>query len=182
MNVSLTCSCRYAVEALPIWIIIGTVGGLAALSIVRAVHAPSVQWTSAYSVSMVLALVTNPATSEDNPTPWNRIKQDEGVKLLQVNQTFDKKCVDLFASYRILLIARAGGAETSTKEMADAIVCLYPSCTSTCRIPHLPHPWCDLSARRSGTSTVDVGGSAPSFTDAPAYTTPHVYSTAIELY
>ncbi|KAL1741904.1 hypothetical protein HDZ31DRAFT_66482 [Schizophyllum fasciatum] len=63
----------YAVEALPIWIIIGTVGGLAALSIVRAVHAPSVQWT------------------KDNPTPWNRIKQDEGVKLLQVNQTFDKK-------------------------------------------------------------------------------------------
>ena len=63
----------YAVEALPIWIIVGTVGGLACLSIYRAVQAPSVTWT------------------KENPTPWNRIKQDERVKLLQVNQTFDKK-------------------------------------------------------------------------------------------
>ncbi|TRM68518.1 hypothetical protein BD626DRAFT_565350 [Schizophyllum amplum] len=63
----------YAVEALPIWIIIGTVIGIGGLSIYRAVQAPSVTWTKA------------------NPTPWNRIKPDERVKLMEVNQKMGKK-------------------------------------------------------------------------------------------
>ena len=28
-----------------------------------------------------------------NPTPWNTIKQDEGTKLIEVNQKFDKRSV-----------------------------------------------------------------------------------------
>ena len=96
-------SCRYAVEALPIWIIVGTVGGLACLSIYRAVQAPSVTWTSEYLGASLGSSSLTPI-SEENPTPWNRIKQDERVKLLQVNQTFDKKCVVsyLFLRHHIL--------------------------------------------------------------------------------
>jgi len=29
--------------------------------------------------------------TKSNPTPWNTIKQDEGTKLLSVNQKFDKR-------------------------------------------------------------------------------------------
>ena len=64
---------------------------------------------------------------EENPTPWNRIKQDEGVKLLQVNQTFDKKCAVFFRLYRILLNTWPDGAETSTKDTAGLLACRYLS-------------------------------------------------------
>lgn len=33
-----------------------------------------------------------------NPTPWNDIKADEGVKLVQINHKFDKAWVLLFIS------------------------------------------------------------------------------------
>ncbi|KAN0131041.1 hypothetical protein V8E53_010950 [Lactarius tabidus] len=62
----------WAIEAVPIYVVIGAVvvGGTWYLG--RLAHGPHVVWTKA------------------NPTPWNTVKQDENVKMMAVNQKFEK--------------------------------------------------------------------------------------------
>ncbi|TFY82525.1 hypothetical protein EWM64_g1491 [Hericium alpestre] len=62
----------FAVEAIPIYAVVGfvVVGGTWYLS--RLARGPAVVWTRA------------------NPTPWNTVEQDENVKIMSVNQKFDK--------------------------------------------------------------------------------------------
>lgn len=62
----------FAMEAIPIYAIIGGVCLGASWYLVRLARGPQVIWT------------------KDNPTPWNNVKQDENVKMLSVNQKFDK--------------------------------------------------------------------------------------------
>ncbi|KAI0698868.1 hypothetical protein BC835DRAFT_1333002 [Cytidiella melzeri] len=62
----------FAVEATPIYAVVGAVVVGAGWYLVRLARGPAVVWT------------------KDNPTPWNDIKPNEGTKLLTVNQTFDK--------------------------------------------------------------------------------------------
>lgn len=42
--------------------------------------------------------------TKSNPTPWNNVKQDENVKLMAVNQKFDKR----FVSW-VLLVGMTSG-------------------------------------------------------------------------
>ncbi|KZT13109.1 uncharacterized protein LAESUDRAFT_669430 [Laetiporus sulphureus 93-53] len=62
----------FAVEATPIFAVVGAViiGGTWYLT--RLARGPTVVWT------------------KENPTPWNDIQPNEGTKLLTVNQHFDK--------------------------------------------------------------------------------------------
>ncbi|PIL36685.1 transporter [Ganoderma sinense ZZ0214-1] len=62
----------FAVEATPIYAIVGVVIVGAGWYLTRLARGPSVVWT------------------KENPTPWNSIKPDEGTKLLTVNHHFDK--------------------------------------------------------------------------------------------
>ncbi|KAJ3503398.1 hypothetical protein NLJ89_g8452 [Agrocybe chaxingu] len=62
----------FAVEAIPIYVIIGGVLTGATWYMSRLAFGPNIVWT------------------KSNPTPWNSIKPDEGTKLVQVNQKFDK--------------------------------------------------------------------------------------------
>jgi len=63
----------WAVEAVPIYAVIGlTVCGATWFLFGHLARGPSVVWT------------------KSNPTPWNEVKQDENVKLMAVNQKFDK--------------------------------------------------------------------------------------------
>ncbi|KAJ3510037.1 hypothetical protein NMY22_g16098 [Coprinellus aureogranulatus] len=62
----------FAVEAIPIYVIIGGVVAGASWYLTRLATGPTIVWT------------------KKNPTPWNTIKPDEGTKLVQVNQKFDK--------------------------------------------------------------------------------------------
>ncbi|TFK74436.1 hypothetical protein BDN72DRAFT_53563 [Pluteus cervinus] len=60
----------YAVEAIPIYVIIGGVMVGATWYVGRLALGPSVVWT------------------KTNPTPWNTVKPDENTKLGAVNQKF----------------------------------------------------------------------------------------------
>ncbi|CAL1702058.1 unnamed protein product [Somion occarium] len=62
----------FAIEALPIWAIVGVVLGGGTWYLTRLARGPTIVWT------------------RDNPTPWNDIKPDEGTKLITVNQHFEK--------------------------------------------------------------------------------------------
>ncbi|RPD62042.1 hypothetical protein L226DRAFT_613372 [Lentinus tigrinus ALCF2SS1-7] len=62
----------FAVEAIPIYTIIGVVLAGGSWYLTRLARGPNVVWT------------------KENPTPWNDIKPDEGTKLLTVNQHFEK--------------------------------------------------------------------------------------------
>ncbi|TFK29330.1 hypothetical protein FA15DRAFT_664262 [Coprinopsis marcescibilis] len=62
----------FAVEAIPIYVIIGGVVVGASWYLKRLATGHSVVW------------------SKNNPTPWNSIQQDQGTKMLEVNQKFDK--------------------------------------------------------------------------------------------
>ncbi|KAI0347004.1 hypothetical protein BDW22DRAFT_484564 [Trametopsis cervina] len=62
----------YAVEAIPIYAVVSLVVVGAGWYVSRLARGPTVIWT------------------KENPTPWNDIKQDEGTKLLTVNQHFEK--------------------------------------------------------------------------------------------
>lgn len=66
----------YSHDVLPLAVLIGGVAGGVGFFSYRAAHAPDVVWNS-----------------KRNPTPWNAIKDDEGVKLIQINvrrlATFD---------------------------------------------------------------------------------------------
>ncbi|KAF9482005.1 hypothetical protein BDN70DRAFT_875637 [Pholiota conissans] len=62
----------FAVEAIPIYVIIGGVLTGASWYMYRLAMGPTIVW------------------SKNNPTPWNTIKPDEGTKMLSVNQKFDK--------------------------------------------------------------------------------------------
>lgn len=62
----------FAVEAIPIIAIMGvTVTGVG-FYLTRLARGPNVVW------------------SRSNPQPWNTIEQDQGYKLVSVNQKFDK--------------------------------------------------------------------------------------------
>ncbi|KAK7696576.1 hypothetical protein QCA50_001234 [Cerrena zonata] len=62
----------FAVEALPIYGVVGIVVAGGSWYLYRLAKGPNVIWT------------------HSNPTPWNDIKPNEGTKLLTVNQHFDK--------------------------------------------------------------------------------------------
>ncbi|KAF9057500.1 hypothetical protein BJ165DRAFT_1420902 [Panaeolus papilionaceus] len=62
----------FAVEAVPIYVIIGGVMVGATWYLGRLATGPNVVWTKA------------------NPTPWNTVKPDENTKLMSVNQKFEK--------------------------------------------------------------------------------------------
>ncbi|PPQ77297.1 hypothetical protein CVT25_010879 [Psilocybe cyanescens] len=62
----------FAVEAIPIYVIIGGVMVGATWYMARLATGPTVVWT------------------KSNPTPWNTIKPDEGTKIMSVNQKFEK--------------------------------------------------------------------------------------------
>jgi hypothetical protein len=48
----------------------------------------------AYNITFLKVVWT-----KENPTPWNTVQQDQGTKLLSVNQKFDKQCVYIFLGY-----------------------------------------------------------------------------------
>lgn len=62
----------FAIEAIPIYVIIGGVVAGATWYLGRLAMGPTVVWT------------------KSNPTPWNTIKPEENTKLLTVQQKFDK--------------------------------------------------------------------------------------------
>ncbi|KAF9008841.1 hypothetical protein BDQ17DRAFT_1236739 [Cyathus striatus] len=62
----------FAVEAIPIYVIIGGVVAGATWYVTRLAFGPTIIWT------------------RSNPTPWNSIQPDESTKLMNVNQKFDK--------------------------------------------------------------------------------------------
>ncbi|KAF8639730.1 hypothetical protein AX17_000992 [Amanita inopinata Kibby_2008] len=67
----------FAVEAIPIYVIIGGVLTGATWYLGRLALGPSIIWT------------------KSNPTPWNTVKPEENTKMLAVNQKFDKQFVRL---------------------------------------------------------------------------------------
>ncbi|KII95960.1 hypothetical protein PLICRDRAFT_97080 [Plicaturopsis crispa FD-325 SS-3] len=62
----------FAIEAIPMYAIIGIAVGGASWYVYRLAMGPQVVWT------------------RSNPTPWNSIKQEENTKLMSVNQKFEK--------------------------------------------------------------------------------------------
>ncbi|TCD70459.1 hypothetical protein EIP91_003220 [Steccherinum ochraceum] len=62
----------FAVEALPIYAVVGIVVAGGSWYLTRLARGPTIVWT------------------KENPTPWNDIKPNEGTKLVTVNQHFDK--------------------------------------------------------------------------------------------
>ncbi|KAI0723491.1 hypothetical protein C8Q76DRAFT_723088 [Earliella scabrosa] len=62
----------FAVEAIPIYAVVGIVVAGGSWYLARLARGPTVVWT------------------KENPTPWNDIKPDENTKILTVNQHFDK--------------------------------------------------------------------------------------------
>ncbi|KAJ3935628.1 MAG: hypothetical protein NXY57DRAFT_887428 [Lentinula lateritia] len=65
----------FAVEAVPIYTIVGGVVLGASWYLYRLAMGPTIQWT------------------KTNPTPWNDIRPHQGTKLLQVQSKFDQQCV-----------------------------------------------------------------------------------------
>ncbi|CAK5262674.1 unnamed protein product [Mycena citricolor] len=63
-----------AVEALPIVMLVGGIVSFASFFAYRSAMGPSIQWTK--------------------NEPWNSIKPDEGVKMVQVNHKFEKRRVE----------------------------------------------------------------------------------------
>ncbi|KAL0949815.1 hypothetical protein HGRIS_009850 [Hohenbuehelia grisea] len=62
----------YAVEAVPIYAIIGAVVAGGSWYLWRLSQGPNVVWT------------------KNNPTPWNTVQPDQNTKLMAVNQKFEK--------------------------------------------------------------------------------------------
>ncbi|KIY48758.1 hypothetical protein FISHEDRAFT_73344 [Fistulina hepatica ATCC 64428] len=62
----------YAVEAIPIYVILGTTVVGASWYLTRLARGSQVVWT------------------KNNPTPWNTIQSNENTKFLTVNQKFEK--------------------------------------------------------------------------------------------
>lgn len=62
----------FAIEAIPLYAVIGLTVGGAAWYLTRLARGPTVVWT------------------KSNPTPWNDVKPDENVKMLDVNNRFSK--------------------------------------------------------------------------------------------
>ncbi|EIM88305.1 uncharacterized protein STEHIDRAFT_167618 [Stereum hirsutum FP-91666 SS1] len=63
----------WAIEATPIFAIVGMVVAGGGWYLSRLATGPAVVWTKA------------------NPTPWNNVEQNEQVKMMSVNQRFDKR-------------------------------------------------------------------------------------------
>ncbi|KAJ3851474.1 hypothetical protein EV368DRAFT_43101 [Lentinula lateritia] len=63
----------FAVEAVPIYTIVGGVVVGASWYLYRLAMGPTIQWT------------------KTNPTPWNDIRPYQGTKLLQVQSKFDQR-------------------------------------------------------------------------------------------
>jgi len=62
----------FAIEAIPIYAVIGMAVTGASWYLLRLAHGPTVVWT------------------RNNPTPWNTVKPEENTKLMAVNQKFEK--------------------------------------------------------------------------------------------
>ncbi|KAH9987898.1 hypothetical protein BJV74DRAFT_773704 [Russula compacta] len=71
----------WAVEAIPIYCVVGATVLGCGWYLTHLARGPHVIWT------------------KSNPTPWNNVKQDENVKLMSVNQKFEKRFVS-WCSYR----------------------------------------------------------------------------------
>lgn len=62
----------FAIEAIPIYAVIGVALGGASWYMTRLATRPDVIW------------------SKSNPQPWNSVQQDQNTKLMSVNQKFEK--------------------------------------------------------------------------------------------
>ncbi|KAI9455791.1 hypothetical protein BJY52DRAFT_1278636 [Lactarius psammicola] len=62
----------WAVEAIPIYVVVGAVVAGGSWYLTRLARGPHIIWT------------------KSNPTPWNDVKPDENVKMMSVNQKFEK--------------------------------------------------------------------------------------------
>ncbi|KIK99717.1 hypothetical protein PAXRUDRAFT_822487 [Paxillus rubicundulus Ve08.2h10] len=62
----------YAIEAIPLYAVIGLAVGGATWYLSRLARGPTVVWT------------------KNNPTPWNDVKPDENTKLMDVQGRFSK--------------------------------------------------------------------------------------------
>ncbi|KDR83500.1 hypothetical protein GALMADRAFT_235677 [Galerina marginata CBS 339.88] len=62
----------FAIEAIPMYVIIGGVIVGASWYTYRLATGPTIIWT------------------KSNPTPWNTVKPDENTKMMSVNQKFEK--------------------------------------------------------------------------------------------
>ncbi|TDL29804.1 Aldo/keto reductase [Rickenella mellea] len=67
----------FAIEAIPIYAVIGLAVGGAGWYLARLATRPDVIWT------------------KSNPQPWNTVKQTDNIKLMAVNQKFDKSALHL---------------------------------------------------------------------------------------
>jgi len=62
----------FAIEAIPIYAVVGIAVTGASWYLYRLSQGPYVVWT------------------KNNPQPWNTIKQDENIKMMTVNQKFER--------------------------------------------------------------------------------------------
>ncbi|KAI5982284.1 hypothetical protein EDC04DRAFT_2844394 [Pisolithus marmoratus] len=62
----------FAIEAIPLYAVMGLAVGGATWYLTRLARGPTVVWT------------------KSNPTPWNDVKPDENVKMMDVNNRFPK--------------------------------------------------------------------------------------------
>ncbi|KAH7888078.1 hypothetical protein F5I97DRAFT_948924 [Phlebopus sp. FC_14] len=62
----------FAIEAIPIYAVIGLAVGGASWYLTRLARGPTVVWT------------------KSNPTPWNDVQPDENTKMMDVNKRFAK--------------------------------------------------------------------------------------------
>jgi len=62
----------FAIEAIPIYAVVGVAVAGAGWYLTRLARGPDVVWT------------------KSNPTPWNTVKPDENTKIMSVNQKFEK--------------------------------------------------------------------------------------------
>ncbi|KIM67746.1 hypothetical protein SCLCIDRAFT_20769 [Scleroderma citrinum Foug A] len=62
----------FAIEAIPIYAVIGLAVGGAGWYLTRLARGPTIVWT------------------KNNPTPWNDVKPDENIKMVDVNNRFSK--------------------------------------------------------------------------------------------
>ncbi|VDC04073.1 unnamed protein product [Peniophora sp. CBMAI 1063] len=63
----------FAIEAIPIYMIVGGTMAGAGLYLTRLARGPHVVWT------------------KENPQPWNSVRENDRVKMMAINQDFDQK-------------------------------------------------------------------------------------------
>ncbi|KAK0231221.1 hypothetical protein IW262DRAFT_1454124 [Armillaria fumosa] len=79
-----------AIEAIPIYVIIGSVVVGASWYLTRLARGPTGEHRLAVATVLVFIAFQVQWTSA-NPTPWNSIQPDQGTKLVEVNHKFEKR-------------------------------------------------------------------------------------------